>query len=102
MEKLIELLGVYLQIDMNNNYSYEFDDYDEFTDIYNKLEQTNLITKNSPQSYLNEEKCHIEFDGDKFYVYLDGDFNVDDYRLKIVNDEETEDKKEENKDKEDN
>ena len=74
IDELIKLLNVDLQIDMDDN---------EFTEIYNKLEKTNIITKNSPQSYLNENKCHVEFDGDDFYVYLDGDFNVDNYKLKI-------------------
>lgn len=83
IDELIKLLNVDLQIDMDDNYNLEFEDYDEFTEIYNKLEKTNIITKNSPQSYLNENKCHVEFDGDDFYVYLDGDFNVDNYKLKI-------------------
>lgn len=88
MEKLIKKLGLPLQLDMEDNYSTEFEDYDTFTDIYNKLEKTNLITKNSPQSFLNEEKCHVEFDGDGFYLYLDGDFNIDKYTLKIVSEKE--------------
>lgn len=84
MEKLFKYLNIPMQMDMDGGYEQEFNSYDEFTTIYNKLEKTHLITKNSPQSFLNEEKCHVEFDGDDYYVYLDGDFNVDKYVLKIV------------------
>lgn len=83
MDKLINFLNLPVQMNMEGNYEYEFEDYDEFTEIYNKLEKTRLVNKNSPQSYLSTTKCHIEFDGDDFYVYLDGDFNIDDYKLKI-------------------
>lgn len=84
MKKLIDVLNIEMQIDINNNYHAQFNDYDEFTEIYNKLEKSNLITKNSPQSYLNEHDCHVEFDGDDYYVYLEGDFNIDEYTLTIT------------------
>lgn len=83
MDKIIDFLNLPVQIDMEDNCEYEFNDYDEFTEIYNKLEKTRLVSKNSPQSYLNINKCHIEFDGDDFYIYLEGDFNIDKYKLKI-------------------
>ena len=84
MEKLLKLLNMPMQMNIEDGYEQEFYSYDEFTNVYNTLERTNIVTKNSPQSFLNESKCHVEFDGDDFFVYLDGDFNVDNYRLKIL------------------
>lgn len=85
MEKLLKKLGIGdLVTKIDGGYEYSFEDYDTFTDIYNNLESTTIITKNSPQSYLNEDSCHVEFDGDDYFVYLDGDFNEDTYVLQIT------------------
>ena len=67
-----------------NEYVAEFNDFDMFTDIYNKLERTKSVTKNSPQSYLNENEGHVEFDGKDFTIYLEGDFNIDEYKITIT------------------
>lgn len=78
-EKLINKLNIQLELDGE----YEISDYDEFTDIYNKLESSQLyVTKNSPQSYLTEDKTHVEFDGDGFIIYLDANFEKDNYTIK--------------------
>lgn len=85
MENLIKKLNLEDMLEEDDKgYHYEFDDYDTFTTMYNKLENTRSITKNSPQSYLNENEGHVEFDGEDFTVYLDGDFNIDDYKIIII------------------
>lgn len=85
MENLIKKLNLEDVLEEDDKgYHYEFDDYDTFTTMYNKLENTRSITKNSPQSYLNENEGHVEFDGENFTVYLDGDFNIDDYKIIII------------------
>ena len=78
-EKLINKLNIQLELDSE----YVINDYDEFTDIYNKLESSQMyVTKNSPQSYLTEDKSHVEFDGDGFIIYLDANFEKDTYSIK--------------------
>ena len=85
MKKLLRKLNIDEEpIELDNGYEYEFYDYDVFTDVYNTLENYTKITKNSPQSYLNEDSCHVEFDGDDYFVYLEGDFNSDEYTLTIT------------------
>ena len=85
MENLIKKLNLENMLEEDDKgYHYEFDDYDTFTTMYNKLENTRSITKNSPQSYLNENEGHVELDGEDFTVYLDGDFNIDDYKIIII------------------
>lgn len=85
MKKLLRKLNIDEElIEIENGYEYEFYDYDVFTDVYNTLENYTNITKNSPQSYLNEDSCHVEFDGDDYFVYLEGDFNSDEYTLTIT------------------
>ena len=84
MDTIIKKLGIQVE-ETENGYVYKFDDYDEFTEIYNKLESmTAELSKNSPQSYLNESECHVEFDAYDYFVYLEGDLNIDDYVLRIT------------------
>lgn len=84
MDKLMDRLGLPFE-EVDDDYVYEFDDYDEFTEIYNNLESSSEeLSKNSPQSYLTESECHVEFDADDYFVYLDGDLNIDEYVLRIT------------------
>jgi hypothetical protein len=63
---------------------YIFDDYTEFVKLYNFLDNSTIVSKNSPQSYLTENDCHLEFDGDDFIVIVEGDFDKDNYVIKIT------------------
>ena len=84
MNELLKKLNIENIFETEDGYGYETESYDEFTDIYNKLESYTKLVKNSPQSYLNEASSHIEFDGDGYFVYLDADFNIDEYLLTIT------------------
>lgn len=84
MNELLKKLNIEGIVETSDGYEYATDDYDEFTDIYNKLESYTKLVKNSPQSFLNESGSHVEFDGDNYFVYLDADFNIDDYILTIT------------------
>jgi len=82
LEILISKLPVKDEITAGKDYI--FNDYVLFVKIYNFLDNTTLVSKNSPQSYLTEEDCHVEFDADDFVVILEGDFEKDNYVLKIT------------------
>lgn len=84
MNELLKKLNIENILETKTGYEYQTDDYDEFTNIYNTLEKYTKITKNSPQSYLNESGSHVEFDGEDYYIYLDADFNIDEYVLTIT------------------
>ena len=84
LETLLSKLPVEDSITINEEYT--FDDYVLFVKLYNFLDSSTLVSKNSPQSYLTENDCHVEFDGDDFIVIIDGNFENDNYVLKITED----------------
>ena len=82
LETLISKLPIQGEITVGEDYT--FDDYTEFVKLYNFLDNSTAVSKNSPQSYLTENDCHVEFDGDDFFVIIEGDFDKDNYVLKIT------------------
>lgn len=69
---------------ININETYKFNDYIMFVKVYNFLDNSTLVSKNSPQSYLTENDCHVEFDSDDFIVCINGNFEKDEYELIIT------------------
>ena len=65
-------------------YVIRFDDYDKFTDIYNKLENGDFMDKISPESFLNESECNVRYENDDYILFLIGIFDDDDYSVNLV------------------
>lgn len=68
---------------VNDNYVIDIESYDEFSSIYNKLEQSEIIKKDSDESYFNMDEAHIVYITDKFVVNLNGDLTADEYQMII-------------------
>lgn len=76
---LISSTGKYV----NDNYVIDIDSYDEFSSIYNKLEQSEIIKKDSDESYFNMDEAHIVYVADNYILNLNGDLNADEYQMII-------------------
>lgn len=84
MEELLNKLsitpsGEYIE----DNYTISIESYDEFSAIYNKLEQSELLTKDSDESSFNMDEAHIVYVADNYILNLNGDLNADEYQMII-------------------
>jgi hypothetical protein len=75
IEDIGEIKGGVYTIDINS--------YDEFSAIYNKLEQSEVITKDSNESSFNMDEAHIVYLSDNYELNLNGDLDDDVYVLTI-------------------
>lgn len=69
-------------------YTINLDNYDEFSALYNKLEQSEIIRKDSDQSTFNMDEAHVVYLSDEYELNLDGDLTDDVYALIITDIEE--------------
>ena len=84
MEELLRKLNINKRGELKGNiYTITIDSYDEFSMIYNKLEQSEDISKNSGESYFNMDDAHVIYMSDKYDVILNGDLSSDIYMLTI-------------------
>ena len=84
MEELLRKLNINKRGELKGNiYTITIDSYDEFSMIYNKLEQSEEISKNSNVSYFNMDDAHVIYMGDEYDVILNGDLSSDIYVLTI-------------------
>ena len=84
MEELLKQLSIEDTGEIKGGvYTIDINSYDEFSAIYNKLEQSEVITKNSDESYFNMDEAHIVYTTDKFVVNLNGDLTADEYQIII-------------------
>lgn len=84
MEELLRKLNINKRGELKGNiYTITIDSYDEFSMIYNKLEQSEDISKNSSESYFNMDDAHVIYMSDKYDVILNGDLSSDIYILTI-------------------
>jgi len=94
MEKQVQELLKKLNIDYPVEKQGEYwvatlDTYEDFVSIYNKLEKSLDVFKNSHASFFNEEDGHIQYETDDgFILELVAVLDEDDYTLNIYNDEE--------------
>lgn len=84
MEELLNQLsiaptGEYIE----DNYTISMESYDEFSAIYNKLEQSEILTKDSDESFFNMDEAHVVYVGEKYILNLNGDLDADEYQLLI-------------------
>lgn len=84
MEQLLKDLSISSQGKyINNVYTIDINSYDEFSAIYNKLEQSEIVTKDSDESHFNMDEAHIVYLTDEYVLNLNGDLNSDEYQLMI-------------------
>lgn len=85
MDKLLKELKVVQEGEMIDGvYVVTLNDYDEFSSMYNRLESSVSLSKDSTQSSMDEEDAHILFDNEDYIVELIALFEEDDYTLNIT------------------
>lgn len=77
---------------LDNSLVVDINSYDEFSALYNKLEQSEKLSKDSDESYFNMDNAHVIYLSDNYELILNGDLSNDVYQLSIqeLNDEEGE------------
>lgn len=70
--------------EIDGAYVLTYEDYDEFSNVYNALENSSKAKKNSPESFLNEKESHIQYETKNYRLELIGLFDDDDYTLTIT------------------
>ena len=89
MEELLKQLSIENTGSMQGGvYTIRIDTYDEFSALYNKLEQSEVIQKDSDQSTFNMDEAHVVYLSDECELNLDGDLTDDVYALIITDIEE--------------
>lgn len=84
MEELLKELNINARGEFKGDvYTIELSSYDEFSMIYNKLEQNDSIKKDSDESYFNMDEAHVTYLADDYDINLNGDLNSDVYVLTI-------------------
>ena len=84
MEELLRKLNINKRGEVKGNvYTIALDSFDEFSLIYNKLEQSEDVSKNSNESYFNMDESHIIYMNDTYDLILNGDLSSDIYLLTI-------------------
>ena len=84
MEELLQQLSIEDTGEIKGGvYTIDIENYDEFSAMYNKFEQSEVITKDSDESYFNMDEAHIVYVADNYILNLNGDLNADEYQLII-------------------
>jgi hypothetical protein len=84
MEELLKQLSIEDTGEIKGGvYTIDINSYDEFSAIYNKLEQSEVITKDSNESSFNMDEAHIVYLSDNYELNLNGDLDDDVYVLTI-------------------
>ena len=70
-------------------YVITLESYDDFVKVYNKLEKSLDLFKNSLASFFTEDESHMQYENDDGIIFeLVGILDEDDYTLNISKDEE--------------
>ena len=84
MEELLKKIGITKPGKMTGGlYSIDIESYDEFSAIYNQLEQSNELIKDSDESYFNMDDAHVIYYTDNYQINLNGDLQADVYDLSV-------------------
>ena len=84
MEELLQQLSIEDTGEIKGGvYTIDIDNYDEFSAMYNKFEQSEVITKDSDESSFNMDEAHVVYLSDEYEINLNGDLNDDIYKLTI-------------------
>ena len=83
MDKILKELGINAEGKWRGDiYTVPIETYDEFSILYNKLEQSDLLQKDS-ESKFNIDTAWVNYTYDDYKVTLNGDLNADVYELSI-------------------
>lgn len=84
MEELLRKLNLNLRGEIEGGiYTITISSYDEFSSLYNKLEQSEDISKDSNESYFNMDEAHVIYLADEYDLILNADLSSDIYKLTI-------------------
>ena len=84
MEELLKKLNISKEGKyVGDVYTISMESYDEFSAIYNILEQSDDITKDSDESAFNMDEAHVVYNTDDYEINLNGDLIDDVYKLQI-------------------
>ncbi len=84
MEELLKELSIQdIGTKVGEIYTITIDSYDEFSALYNKLEQSEVINKDSDESFFNLDEAHVVYLNDDFEVNLNADLNNDKYTFQV-------------------
>lgn len=84
MEELLQQLSIEDTGEIKGGvYTIDIENYDEFSAMYNKFEQSEVITKDSNESTFNMDEAHVVYLSDDYEINLNGDLNSDVYVLTI-------------------
>lgn len=84
MEELLELLDLTSMDDIDSKFTKTFENYNEFTDCYNMLENSLDVNRDSNESYMEEDDIYILFEGNNFKIELTGSLVEDNYKLELT------------------
>lgn len=95
IEKIIEKLNTGLDFKEDGRYMVgRVETYEDFLKVYNKLEKSLDLFKNSLASFMTEDDCHVQYETeDGLILELVAIFDEDDYTLNISDDEITKEDK---------
>ena len=84
MEELLKELSIQdIGTKVGEIYTITIDSYDEFSALYNKLEQSEVVNKDSDESFFNLDEAHVVYLNDDFEVNLNADLNNDKYTFQV-------------------
>lgn len=93
IKELLEKLNIDLPVEEKGRYwVVKLDSYEDFVKIYNKLENSLAVFKNSLLSFMTEEDSHVQYETDDgILVELVAIFDEDDYSINISKDKDDKD-----------
>lgn len=69
---------------VDDYYVIKLDNYNEFNQVYNKLEKSLELERDSNNSKVDEDSAHVEYFNDDLTVELIAIFDEDEYTLNII------------------
>lgn len=66
-----------------DKYVIDIDNFDSFSALYNKLEQSEKVNKDSDESFFNMDEAHVVYYSEEFTLILNGDLSNDEYQLSV-------------------
>lgn len=90
IKELLDKLNIEEQPEQQDEYQViYFDSFESFLKVYNKLEKSLDVFKNSLSSFFNGDECHLQYETDEgLLLELVGILDEDDYTLNISIEEE--------------
>lgn len=93
IKELLGKLNIDLPVEEKGRYwVVKLDSYEDFVKVYNKLENSLAVFKNSLLSFMTEEDSHVQYETDDgILVELVAIFDENDYSINISKDKDDKD-----------